>query len=404
MKIRRDYSQPFFREPKRHRLRNSLIAAILGLLLGLAIVSRWQTVEQVVDSLIGIPATPTPLPSQLATRAALLAQGGDFSAADALLAEAVAERPENIAYLYEYGKVQIELGRYDEAYALGQTIVDLEARDVRGFALKANALVWNGDASVAIPIGLSGLELDPRFTSLYATLSRGYIDTQRWADGLDMGERGLAINSSDAELVRAYAYALQSVGAYDEAAEQLEHAIELRPGYLPPHFELAALYLSRDNDQRAIDLYDRILALDSRNARAMLRQCLAFRKVGQFARALGFCEDSVANDPSDAEALFHLSLLYYRERRFAESRDLFQQCLDHDDGVYDLSCRFRLGLSHYYTGNCTTGWALLQESLVIAEARAGFGDTVNNIQQGLTAINNDPACIDAAAATVSFQD
>ena len=404
MKIRRDYSQPFFREPKRHRLRNSLIAAILGLLLGLAIVSRWQTVEQVVDSLIGIPATPTPLPSQLAIRAALLAQGGDFSAADTLLAQAVAERPENIAYLYEYGKVQIELGRYDEAYALGQTIVDLEARDVRGFALKATALVWNGDASVAIPIGLSGLELDPRFTSLYATLSRGYIDTQRWADGLDMGERGLAINSSDAELVRAYAYALQSVGAYDEAAEQLEHAIELRPGYLPPHFELAALYLSRDNDQRAIDLYDRILALDSRNARAMLRQCLAFRKVGQFARALGFCEDSVANDPSDAEALFHLSLLYYRERRFAESRDLFQQCLDHDDGVYDLSCRFRLGLSHYYTGNCTTGWALLQESLVIAEARAGFGDTVNNIQQGLTAINNDPACIDAAAATVSFQD
>ena len=230
MKIRRDYSQPFFREAKRHRLRNSLIAAILGLLLGLAIVSRWQTVEQVVDSLIGIPATPTPLPSQLATRAALLAQGGDFSAADALLTQAVAERPENIAYLYEYGKVQIELGHYDEAYALGQTIVDLEARDVRGFALKATALVWSGDASVAIPIGLSGLELDSRFTSLYATLSRGYIDTQRWADGLDMGERGLAINSNDAELVRAYAYALQSVGAYDEAAEHLEHTIDLRPG------------------------------------------------------------------------------------------------------------------------------------------------------------------------------
>ena len=96
--------------------------------------------------------------------------------------------------------------------------------------------------------------------------------------------------------------------------------------------------------------------------------------------------------------------LYYRERRFAESRDLFQQCLDHDDGVYDLSCRFRLGLSHYYTGNCTTGWALLKESLVIAEARAGFADTVSNIQQGLKAISNDPACINEAAATVSFQD
>ena len=29
MKIKRDYSQPFFRQPKRHRLRNRLIAALL---------------------------------------------------------------------------------------------------------------------------------------------------------------------------------------------------------------------------------------------------------------------------------------------------------------------------------------------------------------------------------------
>ena len=404
MRIRRDYSQPFFREPKRHRTRNTLIAVILGLLLGLSVVSQRTTVELVIESLVGDPATPTPLPSELAMRAGLQAQAGVFPTAAALMATAVSERPHNIAYLYEYGKVLIELGRYDEALTYAERIIDLDASDAHGFALKSAALVAQGKPAVAIPVAVAGLDMNPGFTPLYGTLSRAYIDTQRWPDGLEAGERGLSINPGDAELVRAYAYALQSVGAYDEAAEHLERAIELRPSYLPVHFELAALYLARDNDQQAIDLYDRILAIDSRNARAMLRLCLAYRKVGQFARALGFCEDSVANDSSDAEALFHLGLLYYRERRFVDSRATFQQCLDHDDGAYDLSCRYRLGLSHYYTGECTTGWALLQESLALAEAATGYSDTIDRIQQGLEAINSDLKCIETAAAPVSFQD
>ena len=404
MQIRRDYQEPFFREPKRHRLRNTLIAALLGILLGLVIRWQWTALEQSVASLIGAGATATPQARQLAARAALLAQRGDFDGSDMLWATALWQRPDNIAYLYEHGRTLIELGRGEEAYELAQRIVDLDARDPRGFALKAAALVWQGEAAVAVPIGLSGLELDRGFPPLYASLSRAYIDTQRWAEGLDMAERGLALNPDDAELIRAYAYALQSVGAHDQAAQNLERAIELRPSYLPPQFELAALFLSRDQDQRAIELYDRILALESRNARALLRQCLAYRKIGQFARALGYCEDAAANDQQNAEALFHLALLYYRERRFDQARDIFQACVDHDRGAFDLSCRYRLGLSHFYTGDCLTGWALLQESLKIAQAKAGYDETISRIQLGLDAIRSDPACVEAAASTAPLQD
>ena len=181
-------------------------------------------------------------------------------------------------------------------------------------------------------------------------LARAYVDAERWADGLEAGERGLSISSDNADLLRAYAYALQSVGSYSDAGSYLQRSVDLRPAYLPTHFELAGLFLARDEDQNAIDLYDHILAIDPRNARAMLRLCLAYRKLGEFARALGFCEDSVANDSTDPEAQFQLGLLYYRDYQFEQSRDAFQRCLDYDDGTYDLSCRYRLGLSHYYTG------------------------------------------------------
>lgn len=392
MQIKRDYSQPFFQERKRHTFRNILIAAILGLLIGLGILSQWTLVEQTADILTGNVPTPTPLPSDLATDAAALIQAGRLSDAETLLAKVVDERPDNVAYLYEYGALLIDLGRYPEAYEIGVRIIDLNARDVRGFSLQSSALLWQDQPSASIPIALSGLEMNPRFTPLYATLTRAYVNTERWRDGLDMAERGLSINALDASLLRAYAYALQSVAEYEQAGSYLEQSIEIRPTFLPTYFELAGLYLSRDRDQEAIDLYDRILAVEPRNARAMLRQCLAYRKVGEFARALGFCEDSISNDNTDPEALFQLGLLYYRERRFNESLDVFEQCVEYDVGTYDLSCLYRLGLSHYYTGNCDTGWDLLQESLVIAQAREEGQIAVDNIRQGLSAIASDPQC------------
>ena len=403
MKIERDYSRPFFRKPKRHPLRNMLIATILGLLLGLAILWQWDMVKSVVSNIGGPPPTPTPLPRDLAARANALVTVGDFVAAEPLLAQAAAERPQNISYLYELGRVLIELGRIEEARELGVNITALNAREPRGYALEAAALTWQSQPTLAIPIALSGLELNPRFTPLYAALTRAYVDTQRWAEALDTAERGLSIDADDADLIRAYAYALQSVGSYNEAINYLQRAVELRPAYLPIHFELAGLYLSRDEDQQAIDLYNRILSIDQRNARAMLRLCLAYRKVGEFVRALAFCEDSVDYDPTDPEAQFHLALLYYRDHRFEHSRDAFQQCLDYDDGAYNLSCRYRLGLSHYYTGACTRGWALLRESLDLATA-GGDEITVGNILQGLDAIEKDPQCVEEAAAPKSIQD
>lgn len=403
MRIRRDYSQPFFRQPKRHPIRNMFIAAFLGLLLGLAIVWQQEAVAGIIETVTSDPPMPTPQPSELAARAAALFISGDMAGAEALLATAAAQEPSDIAYLYERGRLLIELGRAGEAHELGDAITAIDARDVRGFALKAAALTWSAQPTKAIPIALSGLELNSRFVPLYATLARAYVDARRWADGLDAGERGLSISGDDADLNRAYAYALASVGSYDEAITYLQRAIELRPAYLPTQFELAGLYLARDEDQSAIDLYDHILAIDPRNARAMLRLCLAYRKIGEFARALGFCEDSVANDGADAEAQFQLGLLYYRERRFEGSRAAFHQCLVHDDGTYNLSCRYRLGLSHYYTGDCTSGWALLRDSLDLARA-GGDEATLSNVLQGLDAIESDPKCIDEAARPVAFPE
>ena len=164
-------------------------------------------------SLSSSPPTPTPLPSELATRATELYLAGDLSGVRSVAGAGgggAAER--NSAYLYEHGRLLIELGAVpSEAEAHGATITEQDARDVRGFALKAAALTWQGQPAIAIPIALSGLGGESALFSRRCTPTLGARLCGFAALGLmawKRGERGLSIAADDVDVIRAYAYAL----------------------------------------------------------------------------------------------------------------------------------------------------------------------------------------------------
>lgn len=394
MYIKRDYTQPFFtgrRRKKRHIGRNLFMLLLVSggiLLFAYLNMDRLQmTALEVMD----MAPTPTPFPSELATRATEFVAAGNLDEAAVLFEQAVRQRPENIDYKYEYGLLLLDLGDYEKAAELGDAIIDLSLVDPRGYSLKAAALTLDGSPTQAIPVALNGIELAPDFAQLHATLSRAYIDTARYEDGLDTGLRAVELAPYDADAYRAYAYALNWNGLNDQATEQLERAVTVDPGRMPAYFELAGQYLAQNRDQEAIDVYNQILSVQPRNARASLRLCLAYRKVGQFDQALGYCEDSVRFDDTDPEAQFWLGLLQYQQRQFDQSLASFTACVANDpDGQSwtTLECTYRMGLSHFYLGDCDAAWPILRDSLLMARSttRDGIDRIVENISQGMLAV------------------
>lgn len=391
MQIKRDYSEPFFRDkPKNHR---RTIIFVLGFiaLLGFIGYTQIDQIEAAAYNLINEAPTPTPMPNQYAQWGAEAYLIGDLELSAENYEKAVRAIPDNISYLYEYGQILIDLDDPDTAMQMADRIIELDATDVRGYALRTRALVWQGTPAAAIPVGLTGLELNPNFAPLWAALSRAYIGDGRYQEGLDAGLRAIELSPNDVRTHWAYGSALTSVAERELAIVELEIATEIHPTFLPPYFELAFLYLSLDQDQDAIATYDQILSMDPRNARANLRQCEAYRKVGEFERAIGFCEDAVTADPTYVPALFRLGLFRYSRREFAPAQEAFQACVDIDPG--NLECTYRLGLTHYYLEkDCATSWELLRDSLVMAQALEDSGETVENIRMGMNAIANDPEC------------
>ncbi len=422
MHIQRDYRQPFFRErkPKYRWLRVLLVLVLIALLVGAIGVTLTQP-EMVrgvaLDVLFPPETTPTPLPSSLAQNAENLFLNGDLDGAAELYAQAMEMQPNEIRYIYEYGMLLLDSddGTDDapgQALQLAQQIITLDPNDPRGYTLRARAFVWDGNTGGAIPVATAGLDISPAYGPLHAVLSRAYIGEGDLAQGQNEGLLAIEYAPDDVRSYWAYASSLASSGARDEAILEYERTTEINPNFLPPYFELAFLYLASDRDQEAIDTYNRILGVESRNARALLRLCEATRKVGQFERALGICQDAVTADPNYVPAQFRLGVLLYNEFDFTGARNAFQTCLDVEPS--NLECTYRLGLTYYYLARneyqanceaarlsplecgaseiCEVGYGLLEESLRLAQARNDASADIEIISEGINAILSDPAC------------
>jgi tetratricopeptide (TPR) repeat protein len=402
MYFKRDYSQPLFgpKRPQRHYGRLFFVTGLLigGLLLFVSL--NFESLQERALDMAGMGPTPTPLPADLATTGIQMAAAGDLQGAAALFERALEQRPNDINYLIEYGNVLLLQENYEAALAVADDALIAAPSDPRGYELKARTQVQSGKPTAAISVALAGLDLGQGFDApLYAILSRAYTGSGNYEDGVDAGLHAIEIAPDSVEARLAYANALNFFDLRDEALQQIEIAFNLAPNNIQGLFDLAFQYLARDRDQEAIDLYDRILALQPRNARANLWLCRSYKKIGQFDRALGYCRDSASLDDSSPTAFYELGTLYYRNYDFVNALESFRRCAELNPD--SLECAYRTGLSYYYVAispltdaetrdaYCDQSWTILQDSLVMAQGRFDVDAAIENIRAGLVAVGQD---------------
>ncbi len=399
MYIRRDYSQPFFSTRRRRRTSLRFIFLYALFIGGFLLFVSWQfpRLQLVALDAVGMAPTPTPFASTFAQQGYDLFLAGKLEASAASYMQAVSQQPNNVNYLYEYGRVLIELDR-DAAPALGRELGDAEMalqladeaieaapQDPRGYALKARALIWMGDSAAAIPVALSGIEMDSGFAPLYAALAMAYTYIGRYQQGLDYGEQAVTLDPMSVEAHRAFAVSLIWVGLRDEAIRELEDAININPYVTNPYFELAGQYVASNLYEEAVATYEKVLSMDGRNVKAFLRLCEVYSRVGEDRQAEGYCDDALQYNTSDdalrAATYRQLGEVNYKRRNYEGAIENFEACAAL--GSEQLQCYYLRGLAHYYLGQCDEAWTVLQDSLVRVSLLAEKEPVLSATQEGL---------------------
>lgn len=421
MQIKRNYSQPFFSSRRRRRVGGRFLF-FYGLLIGgflVFVFTQFTRLQLVALDAVGLAPTPTPFAATWATEGYdLYLQGRLTEAADAFR-QAVTQQPDNINYVYEYGRILIELDRsfnaaygYDQiinllklseatqktlsgrnikdaelASLLGEHALQIASDDVRSYTLRSRALYWLDDSETAIPVALQGLELDSAYAPLLAVLALSYTDIGRYQQGLKYGEEAVAADTLSIEAHRAYAIALILVGERDAAIKELEDAININPNLTAPYFELAGQFLGAQQYEDAVATYETILKLDPRSPKALLRLCETYAQIGQDEQAEGYCDDSIASDPTYAKAYRQLGVVNYHRRNYEGAIENFNKCIDL--GSDEIQCYYLRGLAHYYIGDCSEAWTILNETLGRVDNSVIDNPVLISIQSGLTLITEN---------------
>lgn len=386
-KINRDYRRPFF--GKRRGLGSSPILLALAILLagiGITLVGAWlfrSEVEATVNEFRGTPRpTPTLPSSQYAQRGFSHFLEGQLDGALADFERALDQRPREINYLYEYGRILIERDDYATAAEIGDRAIVAAPTDARGYALKARALMWS-DPGSAIPVAVSGLELDPDFAPLHAALAVAYTNIGRYAEALQRGIMATELDPLNAFAHRAYSIPLIYTGRGNAAIDALEKAVALNPNLTAPYFELAAQYRATDYQEMAVGIYRRILELEPGNAKAYLRICQTYAEVGEFQEGTRFCETATEIDESYAPAWQMLGQLQYNRRNYESAVNSLERCVEEESTA--VECHYIRGLAYYFLGECDLAWETLLNSFSFTDAPS----IIDIINRGLRDIRAD---------------
>lgn len=365
-KIKRNYSKPFFSNRRRGLsglplllFTLAVISATIGL-LAIAYLSI-DDIDYAARGALGLPrATATLFPSEHAQRGITLYNEGKVQDALAEFEIAVTQRPNDVDYLYEYGRILIELDNFAKAAEIGEGAIAVDEGDARGYALQARALMWS-DPGAAIPLAVSGLERDPEFAPLHAALAIAYTNIGRYSEGYQRGLLATQLDSLDAFSHRAFAIPLIYTDRRNEAIAALEKAVAINPNLTAPYFELALQYRQQDYQEMAVGIYRRILELEPSSAKAYLRICQTYAEVGEFLTATPFCETATEIDETYADAWQWLGQMRYTRRNYEGTLEAMEKCVDL--GSTAVECYYMRGWSYYVLDQCPRAWDVLQEAL-----------------------------------------
>jgi tetratricopeptide (TPR) repeat protein len=176
---------------------------------------------------------------------------GDWAAAEASYAEAIALNPSNGAALRSYGLMLALESRYAEALAAVE-----RARELDPLCLGTNATgTWtryvSGDYDGAIVHCRHMLEMDPEFVSAHRVLAAALLQAGRADDAAAQLELALTFDASHPVLLSWLAHVKAVTGCRGQALALIARARSFERMRYVPAFHLALAYTALEDDDEA---------------------------------------------------------------------------------------------------------------------------------------------------------
>lgn len=223
-------------------------------------------------------------------------------------------------------------------------------------------------------------ELNTQLPAIYVTLARLHNGKGQYDLALHEAQQALKLEPLDSDALLAQATIYASMGRQAEAESIYKKAAALRPQYWGGFYELGVFYFRTQRYADAATQFQHVLQLTPDNAmdRATLGGMLQL--LGKNTEAEAHLKESIKLQPSYA-AYTNLGVLYYTQRRWAESAAMTQNALAIN--ANDWNAWSNLGLAYEWMGRKSDAEQAFRNEMARLEELAKVQSDDSSVQVNL---------------------
>ena len=126
---------------------------------------------------------------------------------------------------------------------------------------------------------------------------------------------------TDPKELTQHAFEKQEIGAFEEAIEILNKALQIDPKFVPAHVRMGSVYEEWDQRKKAITAYENALDLDPEHLGARLGLASAYGKSRKNELAILEYKKAAELKPTDPEIQFKIALEYWYLQKLPETAE-----------------------------------------------------------------------------------
>jgi tetratricopeptide (TPR) repeat protein len=206
---------------------------------------------------------------------------------------------------------------------------------------------------------------------------------------------------NDAHLYRAKA--LVNLGDFAGAATELDTYLAASPRSDDALYLLGYVRFRQDQPRESLETFARASTIRPPQASDLKIAALDYVLLNDYTRAARYLEQSLAMDPADNEALYHLGRVRYQQNRFDLAIAAFESLLRRDPG--NLKAEDNLGLSLEATGKSGAAISAYRRAIGMdAQADSHSEQPYLNLGKLLNTLNRESEALPVLSEAVKINE
>ena len=190
------------------------------------------------------------------------------------------------------------------------------------------SLVNSGRLEEARRECLAACKASPANAELWFILSAVCGQAKDFKAAEEYCRKALGINPSVPSAYYNLAVAQYGQGKTEDAISSLEKAVQLQAKFPAALLELGNIYLEREQSERAIDYYRKVIETMPDAYQAYAGKAIAYERSGNIESAIKACIESLRINPGQLNVVLRLAALYDRKDMVEEALRYYKQAIE----------------------------------------------------------------------------